>query len=65
MPYSTYFFITDECANCGACELVCPMEAISEGDEYYEIDKELCKDRPENEGPCLGACPVDAITCRS
>ena len=34
--------ITDECINCGACEPECPNEAISEGDEVYVIDPNLC-----------------------
>ncbi|MBT7616823.1 MAG: 4Fe-4S binding protein, partial [Calditrichaeota bacterium] len=33
--------ITDECINCGACEPECPNDAITEGDEFYEIDPEL------------------------
>ena len=27
--------ITEECIGCRACESVCPVEAISQGDEYY------------------------------
>ena len=33
--------ITDECINCGVCEPECPNGAISEGEDFYEID-----DRP-------------------
>jgi ferredoxin len=49
--------ITEECIACGTCEPECPVEAISEGDEIYEIDPELCTDC----GACAEVCPVDAI----
>src|SRR5690349_25119134 len=34
--------ITTDCINCGACEPECPNQAISEGDETYAIDPNLC-----------------------
>ena len=34
--------ITDECINCDVCEPECPNGAISQGDEIYEIDPNLC-----------------------
>jgi ferredoxin len=34
--------ITEDCINCGACEPECPNEAISEGEEIYVIDPNLC-----------------------
>ncbi|NIQ03811.1 MAG: 4Fe-4S ferredoxin, partial [Nitrospinaceae bacterium] len=34
--------ITDECINCGVCEPECPNNAISEGEDYYVIDPDLC-----------------------
>ncbi|HUW13005.1 MAG TPA: 4Fe-4S binding protein, partial [Anaerolineae bacterium] len=33
--------ITDECIVCAACEEECPVSAISEGDEIFEIDPEV------------------------
>ena len=56
-------YITTDCINCGACEPECPNEAISEGDEIYVIDPELCTE-------CVGfydheacqRCPVEC--CR-
>ncbi|HPU94112.1 MAG TPA: 4Fe-4S binding protein, partial [Candidatus Saccharicenans sp.] len=30
--------ITEDCINCGACEPECPNQAISAGDERYEIN---------------------------
>ncbi|HHS50504.1 MAG TPA: 4Fe-4S dicluster domain-containing protein [candidate division Zixibacteria bacterium] len=49
--------ITEDCIACGNCEAECPVEAISEGDEIYEIDANLCTDC----GACVDVCPVDAI----
>lgn len=48
--------ITDECIACGVCEDECPVEAISEGEEKYEIDPDLCTDCDV----CADVCPVDA-----
>jgi len=54
--------ITDECISCGACEAVCPVEAISQGDEYYKIDPKICVDcvghfdTPQ----CADVCPTEA-----
>jgi ferredoxin len=55
--------ITEECIACGACETECPVEAITEGDEIYEIDPNVCV---ECEGhfdtqQCVEVCPVDAV----
>ena len=46
--------ITDECINCDVCEPACPNEAISEGDDIYVIDPDLCTE-------CVVICPVDCI----
>lgn len=55
--------ITDECIACGSCELECPVEAISEGDEYYVIDPEKCVECVGHfdEPQCVEVCPSDAI----
>ena len=56
-------FITDECINCDVCEPECPNSAITQGDEIYEIDIDLCTecvghfDTPQ----CVEVCPVDCI----
>ena len=55
--------ITDECIACGACEDECPVNAISEGDEYYVIDPEVCVECEgyADEPQCAAVCPSDAI----
>ena len=35
--------IGDECVSCGSCEAECPVGAISQGAEHYEIDADACK----------------------
>lgn len=53
--------ITEECINCGACEPECPNEAISEGEEIYVIDPNLCTECVgfhEYEA-CQAVCPVE------
>jgi ferredoxin len=54
-------FITDECINCGACEPECPNQAISEGDDIYEIDPKLCTECVGFHGDeaCQQVCPVE------
>jgi ferredoxin len=55
--------ITDECINCDVCEPECPNNAISQGDEIYEIDPGKCTecvghyDVPQ----CQEVCPIDCI----
>ena len=46
------------CINCGACEPVCPVTAISEKDGKRVIDGGTCVDC----GACAGTFPVSAIT---
>ena len=55
--------ITDECINCGVCEPECPNGAISQGDEIYEIDPNLCTEciGHFDEPQCIEVCPVDCI----
>ena len=53
--------ITEECINCGACEPECPNEAISEGDDTYVIDPNLCTECVgfHDYEACQAVCPVE------
>ncbi len=55
--------ITDECINCDVCEPECPNEAITAGDEIYEIDPDLCTECVGHyeTSQCVEVCPVDCI----
>ena len=55
--------INDECINCDVCEPECPNSAISQGDEIYEIDPNLCTECVGHfeEPTCIEVCPVDCI----
>ncbi len=49
--------ITDTCIKCDACLGICPVEAISSGDDKNFIDKDACLSC----GACASECPVEAI----
>ncbi len=53
--------ITDECINCGVCEPECPNTAITEGEDFYEIEADLCTECVgfHGEEACQEVCPVD------
>lgn len=55
--------IFEDCVACGACEPVCPNQAISEGDPFYVIDPEKCTECVGfyDEPQCVSVCPVDCI----
>lgn len=55
--------ITDECINCDVCEPECPNEAISQGEEIYQIDPNKCTEcvGHYDEPQCISVCPVDCI----
>ena len=55
--------ITDECINCDVCEPECPNDAISQGEEYYQIDPDLCTECVGHyeTSQCVEVCPVDCI----
>ena len=55
--------INDECINCDVCEPECPNNAITQGDEIYEIDPNLCTECVGHfdEPTCIDVCPVDCI----
>ncbi|WP_063657196.1 YfhL family 4Fe-4S dicluster ferredoxin [Candidatus Arsenophonus triatominarum] len=53
--------ITHRCINCDMCEPECPNEAISMGEEFYQINPNLCTecighyDKPT----CQSVCPIN------
>ena len=49
--------ITDSCISCGTCKDACPVDAISEGADKYEIAEDACISC----GSCASECPADAI----
>jgi ferredoxin len=55
--------ITEECISCGACVDECPNDAISQGDDIFEINPEMCTECVgfHDEPQCVQVCPVDAI----
>lgn len=55
--------ITDECINCDVCEPECPNGAISQGEEIYEINPDLCTEcvGHYHEPQCVEVCPVNCI----
>jgi ferredoxin len=56
------FLINDECISCAICVDECPNQAISEGDEIYVIDPDLCTECVGffDEAQCANICPVEA-----
>jgi ferredoxin len=54
-------YITEDCINCGACEPECPNQAISEGDDIYVIDPNLCTECVGfyDHEACQAVCPVE------
>ncbi len=56
-------WITDECINCDVCEPECPNDAISMGEEIYEIDPHRCTECVGHfdEPQCVQVCPVACI----
>jgi ferredoxin len=55
--------IEDTCINCDMCDPECPNEAITFGEEIYEINPDLCTecvgfyDKPT----CMAVCPINCI----
>jgi ferredoxin len=55
--------IENSCINCDMCDPECPNEAISMGENVYEIDVDKCTecvghyDKPT----CVSVCPIDCI----
>jgi ferredoxin len=56
------YFINEDCISCGACEPVCPNQAISEGDTIFIINPDKCTECVGSfeSSQCAAVCPVDA-----
>ena len=55
--------ITDECINCDVCEPECPNDAISQGEEIYQIEPGKCTECIGHfeTSQCVEVCPVECI----
>lgn len=55
--------IEDDCINCDMCEPECPNQAITMGEEVYEIDPSLCTEciGHYDEAQCVAVCPIDCV----
>jgi ferredoxin len=56
-------YITQDCINCDVCEPECPNGAISQGEDTYVIDPNLCTECVGHftTSQCVEVCPVDCI----
>lgn len=55
--------ILDTCVNCDVCEVACPNQAISLGEDFYVIDPARCTEcvGHHDEPQCIEVCPVECI----
>jgi len=55
------FKITEDCIACAACEMECPNDAITEGEEIFIIDPNKCTEcvGHYDTQQCADVCPVD------
>ncbi len=55
--------IEQNCIICAKCEMLCPVGAISLGDDIFEINKRKCVECKGyfDEPQCVVVCPVNVI----
>lgn len=53
--------ITKKCINCDMCEPECPNQAISMGEQIYQIDPARCTECVGHYDvpTCMQVCPID------
>ncbi len=49
--------VTSECVGCYQCQDTCPVDALTMGPLWMEVNDEVCVGC----GVCVDACPVEAI----
>ena len=56
-------FIEDSCSNCEMCDPECPNEAITLGEDIYEIEPDKCTEcvGHSDTAQCVSVCPVDCV----
>ena len=54
--------ISEDCISCGACEVECPNQAISEAETIYVVNADKCTEcvGAHESSKCAEVCPVDA-----
>ena len=57
-----HMIVTETCTSCGACEDVCPNEAISHKGKVFVIDQNKCKDcvGSYDEPQCADVCQMES-----
>ncbi|REL36417.1 YfhL family 4Fe-4S dicluster ferredoxin [Thalassotalea euphylliae] len=55
--------ILASCINCDMCDPECPNQAITLGEEVYEIDPARCTEclGHYDEPTCVKVCPIDCV----
>ncbi len=59
--------ILSDCISCAACEDDCPNDAISRGDDVFEVDAKLCTEcAGEHDSPrCVELCPIEGAIVKA